>query len=99
MAVRGLDGAVLPFSQVIAEADIAAGRIRIPSAGDVKQLLPAERCRIEVTVNGRQIDAGWDPRMGPDQERSGVVGVKRALPAAGEPGLALRGLRGDRLPP
>jgi hypothetical protein len=79
MAVRGLDGGVLPFTQIITEADIAAGRIRIPSTGDVKQLLPAERCRIDVTVNGRQIDAAWDPRMGRDQERSGVVGVKRAL--------------------
>jgi hypothetical protein len=91
MAVHGPDGVVLPFTQVITEADVAAGRIRIPSAGDVKQLLPAERCRIDLTINGTRIDAAWDPRIGADKERSGVVSVPRAaLGALVRPGEVLR---------
>jgi hypothetical protein len=79
MAVRALDGSVLPFTQLVTEADIGAGRIRIPSAGNVKQLLPTERCRIDLTINGKRITAAWDPRIGEDKERSGVVSVPRAL--------------------
>jgi hypothetical protein len=35
--------------------------------------LPAERTYEVVLVRGREMQARWDPRTGPDQERSGVL--------------------------
>lgn len=51
--------------------DLEAGRARFPRAA--KRLLPAERTYEVVLVRGREMQARWDPRTGPDQERSGVL--------------------------
>lgn len=61
-----------PTQQVTA-ADVAAGRIRIPAA--TKPLLPPNRQVVSVVLRGREVDARWDPRNGPDRPRSGVLTV------------------------
>jgi hypothetical protein len=55
-------------------ADIAAGRIRVPSA--TKCHFPAVRAHIDVDVLGELV-AGcrWDPGYGSDRERSGIISV------------------------
>lgn len=64
-------------TQRVTESDIRAGRIRIPS-GPTKRLLPKERGVVEVELRGERFRARWDPRYGPDRERSGVLGVSHA---------------------
>lgn len=58
-------------SQRVTAKDLEAGRVRFPRAA--KRLLPAERTYEVVLVRGREMQARWDPRTGPDQERSGVL--------------------------
>jgi hypothetical protein len=48
-----------------------------------KTLLPRAKSEIEINLRGRLVRGSWDPRMGPDRERSGVLRVGRP---------ALRGL-------
>ncbi len=67
-------------TQRVTAKDIAAGIVRVPRGS--KRLLPAERCRISLVLRG--VDLGgvrWDPRFGPDQERSGVIGIGREAAA------------------
>lgn len=48
----------------------------LASCGD--ELFPAESVRLVVVLQGARLDdVRWDPRLGPDQERSGVLGVGR----------------------
>lgn len=65
-------------SQRVTAADLAAGRIRIPR-GAPKALLPATRQDIDITLRGERLRCRWDPRTGPDQERSGVLAVGRRV--------------------
>ena len=65
------------YSQRITANDIRVGQVRIPR--DAKALFPAHRTRIEVDFLGHPLECRWDPRYGPRQERSGVIGVGRAL--------------------
>jgi hypothetical protein len=51
--------------------DLEAGRVRFPRSA--KRLFPAERTYEVVVVRGRELSARWDPRTGPDKERSGVL--------------------------
>jgi hypothetical protein len=60
-------------SQTVTEADIARGQIRFPRAA--KELLPTKRCDVLVSLRRVAIQARWDPRLGPDRERSGVLRV------------------------
>lgn len=61
-------------TQRITAKDIAAGIVRVPRAG--KRLFPAERCRVSLVLRGVHLeDVRWDPRFGPDQERSGTIGI------------------------
>lgn len=54
-----------------------AGCIRIPKA--TKYLFPNYKATIAAKVRGQSIEARWDPRNGPDRERSGVLTVGRSL--------------------
>lgn len=65
-------------SQRVTAADLAAGRIRIPR-GATKALLPAIRQDIDIALRGERLRCRWDPRTGPDQERSGVLAVGRRV--------------------
>jgi hypothetical protein len=59
-------------SQKVTAKDLGAGRIRFPRSS--KRLFPSERAYVDVDVRGCSFTAiGWDPRDGPDRERSGVL--------------------------
>lgn len=68
-------------TQRVTATDLRAGRIRIPSSGSAstKTLFPSQKAPLRVTLKGRSVDASWDPRMGPDKERSGVLTVGPSL--------------------
>jgi hypothetical protein len=54
--------------------DLAAGIVRVPPSS--KLLFPAERAMMTVALRGAFLqDVRWDPRLGPDRERSGVLGI------------------------
>jgi hypothetical protein len=63
------------MSQTITVADKAAGRIRFPRTA--KRFFPSDRTQVEVAVRGWLMSARWDPRTGPDRERSGVLSFGR----------------------
>jgi hypothetical protein len=59
-------------SQKVTAKDLGAGRIRFPRSS--KRLFPSERAYLDVNVRGCSFTAiRWDPRDGPDRERSGVL--------------------------
>lgn len=64
------------FTQPITAADIAAGRIRIPV--DTKHAFPETKGIVRVVLRGRDAEVRWDPRNGPDRNRSGVLSIGRA---------------------
>lgn len=63
-------------TQTVTAADIAGGRIRIPAA--TKALFPSERSTIDVELGGEPLRSQWDPKFGPDRERSGIVSVPKS---------------------
>lgn len=65
------------YSQRITGNDIRSGQVRIPADG--KTLFPPVRSQVDVDFLGQRRSCRWDPRFGPDQERSGVLGAGRAL--------------------
>jgi hypothetical protein len=66
----------LAESQRVTPADISAGRIRFPRAA--KSYFPKERENVRIVLRGVQLDARYDPRTGPDKERSAVLLVGKA---------------------
>lgn len=65
-------------TQRVTESDIAAGRIRIPIGQ--KEALPTTTSRIEVRLHGETMrSVAWNPRYGPDRERSGVIHIGSSL--------------------
>lgn len=62
-------------TQPVTGPDLAAGRIRIPGA--TKSVLPDTPGVIRLVLRGREMEARWDPRNGPDRKRSGVLGIGR----------------------
>lgn len=72
---RPTDAAV-KSSQILSATDIAAGRIRLPKPA--KALFPRERSRVLIALRGHSLLAAYDPRLGPDRERSAVLQVGRA---------------------
>jgi len=61
-------------TQPVRAGDREAGIVRVPSRS--KPLFPAERTLLAVVVRGVSLhDVRWDPRLGPDRERSGVLGI------------------------
>src|SRR5262245_63852039 len=68
------------ITQRITAADIAGGRIRIPSSDNTKELFPQRPASVSVVLKGRSLgDRPYDPRYGPDRERSGVIRVPSAI--------------------
>ena len=66
----------LAQSQRVTLADIRAGRIRFPRAA--KTYFPQERDNIHIVLRSVPLDARYDPRTGPDRERSAVLLVGKA---------------------
>jgi hypothetical protein len=58
-------------TQMVTQADLDAGQIRVPSRS--KHHFPADQAQLNVIVEDVELTATWDPRMGPDRERSGVL--------------------------
>lgn len=81
-------------TQIVTAADIAGGRIRIPAA--TKALFPSVRSTIDVELCGEPLRSRWDPKFGPDRERSGIVSVpKSTLIRLVQPGRQLTVTVGD----
>lgn len=75
------------WTQPITDSDKTAGRIRIPKA--TKPMFPPERCKISVSVRGFRREVRWNPRLGPGNERSGVLTVGREALRSIAPGSRL----------
>ncbi len=65
--------------QRVTAADIAGGRIRCGVA--LKELLPKQQqLAFKIVLRGITLECKWDPRDGPDRNRSGVLSIgKRPL--------------------
>lgn len=75
-------------TQRVTEADIRAGRIRIPK--ESKTIFPPGKSDIDIVLRGQRYSARWDPRVGPYRERSGVVRVGRSAMRAVMPDEILK---------
>lgn len=64
-------------TQRVTAADLDGGRIRIP--GDNKRHFPGHRSHVSIEIRSHRADVRWDPRNGPDKDRSGVLFVGKAL--------------------
>ena len=64
-------------TQRVTAKDREGGRIRIPST--TKFLFPSKKAEISVNLKETRFHASWDPRTGPDRERSGVIRVSRDI--------------------
>lgn len=72
-------------SQVVTATDIAAGRIRLPKPA--KALFPPRKGKVVIALRGRSMTVAYDPRLGPDRERSAVLHIGRArLESLSKPG-------------
>ena len=66
------------MTQPVTASDRNAGRVRIGISSGGKKLLPTTRTYIDVVLRGLRLEGvRWDPKMGPDRERSGVLSVGR----------------------
>lgn len=73
-AKNQVDATAQGETQRVTANDIAAGIVRVPQSS--KRFFPDEQCRISIMLRGVDLeDLRWDPRFGPDQERSGVIGI------------------------
>lgn len=64
-------------TQRVTKVDLANSRIRLPH--EAKALFPAERTYVSIVLRGQPMTVRYDPRMGPDQERSAVLGIGRGV--------------------
>lgn len=58
-------------TQRVTTTDLAAGQIRIPIA--YKGPFPTERQQLTVVLRDETVVCGWNPQLGPDKERSGLL--------------------------
>ena len=66
------------LTQPVTASDLKGGRVRIGISSGGKKFMPSSASRIDVVLRGRRLEGvRWDPKMGPDRERSGVLGVGR----------------------
>jgi TDG/mug DNA glycosylase family protein len=63
------------ITQRVNAVDLQAGRIRLP--GETKRFFPAVRGFVTINLRGTRLDAAYDPRTGPDRERSAVLSIGR----------------------
>ena len=67
-------------TQRVTEKDIEGGRIRIPVTSDTKRVcFPLSAGEVLIRLRGNPMTVQWDPRYGPDKERSGVLSVGRGV--------------------
>jgi len=58
-------------TQQVTLNDLGVGQIRIPIAH--KAPFPNERQELTVVLRGESLTCGWNPQLGPDRERSGLL--------------------------
>jgi hypothetical protein len=74
----GIDDAVNPsHTQRVTAADLAGGCIRIPIGG--KASFPSSPQRLPIVLRGTRTVVQYNPRLGPDRERSGVLSIGSVL--------------------
>ena len=66
-------------TQRVTVVDIKHGRVRIPITGPTKALFPDRKGEVSISLRGLPMVVRWDPRFGPDRERSGVLGIGAAI--------------------
>jgi TDG/mug DNA glycosylase family protein len=64
-------------SQHVTASDLARGQIRLKQ--DARALFPPQRATVEIVLRGVRVGASYDPRVGPDRNRSPVLRVGGAL--------------------
>ena len=80
-------------TQRVTQADLAAGRIRLPR--EAKRFFPSDRGSVEIVLRGERLTGRYDPRTGPDRERSAVLSLeKQALARLVQPDEVLEVARG-----
>lgn len=75
------------YSLNVTAADIASGQIRVTRDPKRALALPVAKTTVAVNLRGESMTPSWDPRMGPDQERSGLlrIGKEAATRLLGAP--------------
>lgn len=64
-------------TQRVTANDRSRGQIRFPRAA--KRFFPQEKAPVEVVLRGRRVKGRYDPRLGPDRERSAVLVLEKPL--------------------
>jgi hypothetical protein len=82
---RKLPGLALPLN--VTAADIASGQIRVTREPKQALALPGGKSTASLALRGESMTVSWDPRVGPDRERSGLLRIGKE---------AARRLIGDR---
>jgi len=76
-------------TQRVTEHDRDQGVVRVPAGS--KWLFPSEPAQLTIDLGGTRLnDVRWDPRLGPDRERSGVLGIGKAAASRLTRGETLR---------
>lgn len=60
-------------TQRVTANDLRAGQIRLPRPA--KRFFPSVKARVDLVLRGTRVEASYDPRLGPDRERSAVLRV------------------------
>ena len=79
-------------SQRVTANDLARGQIRLRQ--DARPLFPVQRSTVEVVLRGTRVEAGYDPRLGPNRSRSPALRVGAVLRDLVRPNEVLRVTRG-----
>lgn len=65
------------LAQPVTQNDRERGQIRLPRLA--KKFFPTEKGDVDVVLKGQRFSAAYDPRLGPDRERSAVLRLGRAV--------------------
>lgn len=78
---------VMAYTLNVTAADVASGQIRVTGAPKQALALPRVKTTVSIILRGEAMTAVWDPRLGPDKERSGLlrIGKPAALRLFGGP--------------
>ena len=68
-------------TQKVTAKDINRGEVRIPSTNtaETKKLFPLDKSEVSLIFRGKRKHCSWDPQMGPDRQRSGVLRVGKSM--------------------
>ncbi len=73
--------------------DLERGQIRLKQPA--RRFFPSAKARVEILLRGERIEAGYDPKLGPDRARSPLLRIERQrLRDAVQPNEQLRVSRG-----